>query len=158
MERYQQSWGTVADDGGPGRDGALGRVPPPLPTASGGLPWARLRRVTEHIQDNLGRDLRLAELSELVHMSPYHFARLFKRSTGVSPHRFLLRRRIDRAMALLAAPGCSIAEVTGAVGFRTASHFTTVFRRITGITPGAYRAKGARTDRPGADGGLNAAD
>ena len=106
MERYHQSLGTVADDGGPGRDGAPGWVPPPLPlpTASGGLPWARLRRVTEHIQDNLGRDLRLAELSGLVHMSPYHFARLFKRSTGVSPHRFLLRRRIDRAMALLAAP------------------------------------------------------
>src|SRR2546426_12436610 len=56
------------------------------------LPACRLRRVTQHVQENLQRELRLAELSALVHMSPYHFARLFKRSTGVPLHRFLIRR------------------------------------------------------------------
>src|SRR5437588_12357375 len=67
----------------------------------GDLPACRLRRVTQYIQDNLHRKLRLVELSAHVHMSPYHFARLFKRSTGTPPHRFVLRRRIVRATNLL---------------------------------------------------------
>ena len=105
----------------------------------GDLPACRLRRVTQYIQDNLHRKLRLGELSAHVHMSPYHFARLFKRSTGTPPHRFVLRRRIDRATTLLTTGELSIAEVARLVGFQTTSHFTTVFRRITGITPSAYR-------------------
>ena len=108
--------------------------------AAGGLPECRLRRVAQYVQDNLHRELRLAELSGLVHMSPYHFARLFKQSTGVSPHRFLVRRRIEQARALLAAETLSIAEIARSVGFRTPSHFTTTFRRVTGITPSVYRS------------------
>ena len=110
--------------------------------AAGGLPECRLRRVTQYVQDNLHRELRLAELSSLVHMSPYHFARLFKRSTGVSPHRFLVRRRIEQARALLAAQTLPIAEIARSVGFRTPSHFTTTFRRVAGITPSVYRSSG----------------
>src|SRR5437660_11868785 len=105
----------------------------------GDLPVCRLRRVTQYIEDNPHRGLRLAELSAHVHMSPYHFARLFKRSTGTAPHRFVLRRRIDRATTLLTTGELSIAEVARLVGFQTTSHFTTVFRRITGITPSASR-------------------
>ena len=105
------------------------------------LPACRLRRVIEYVQENLQRDLRLAELSALVHMSPYHFARLFKQSTGVPPHRFLVRRRIDAARALLAAQTAPIAEIAQLVGFRTPSHFTTTFRRVTGRTPSAYRGE-----------------
>jgi AraC-like DNA-binding protein len=108
----------------------------------GGLPECRLRRVTQYVQDNLHRDLRLAELSGLVHMSPYHFARIFKRSTGVSPHRFLIRRRVEQASALLASQTLAIAEIARSVGFRTPSHFTTTFRRVTGITPSVYRSGG----------------
>jgi len=104
------------------------------------LPACRLRRVTQHIEENLQQELRLAELSALVHMSPYHFARLFKRSTGVPPHRFLVLRRIDEARALLAARTAPIAEISRLVGFRTPSHFTTTFRRIIGMTPSAYRS------------------
>jgi AraC family transcriptional regulator len=73
-------------------------------------------------------------------MSPFHFARLFQRSTGVSPHQFVVRTRIDRALTLLAVRGPSIGEIARAVGFRTPSHFSTVFHRITGTTPRAYRA------------------
>ena len=109
---------------------------------AGGLPEFRLRRVRQYVQDNLHRELRLAELSGLVHMSPYHFARLFKRSTGVSPHRFLVRRRIEQASALLTAQTLSVAEIARSVGFRTPSHFTTTFRRVTGITPSVYRSGG----------------
>src|SRR6266852_1449062 len=110
--------------------------------AAGRLPERRLRRVGQDSQDNLLRELRLVELSSLVNMSPYHFARLFKRSAGVSPHPFLVQRRIEQARALLAAEPLSIAEIARSVGFRTPSHFTTTFRRVTGITPTIYRSGG----------------
>jgi AraC family transcriptional regulator len=73
-------------------------------------------------------------------MSAFHFARLFKLSTGRSPHRFVVARRIDHAKRLVAAEGVSIAAVSRAFGFRTPSHFTTVFRRVTGLAPSAYRS------------------
>ena len=108
----------------------------------GGLPWSRLRRVAEHVQANLAGELRLAELSAVIHMSPYHFARLFKKSTGVSPRQFVIRRRIEAATILLvlADRQAPIGEVARAVGFRSQSHFTTTFRRVTGVTPGNYGA------------------
>ena len=121
--------------------------------AFGTLPWGRLRRVIEYIQQNLDKDLPLAELAALVYISPYHFARLFKRSTGVPPHRFVIRQRIARASAILATPELSIAQISRLVGFRTASHFSTVFRRVTGITPNGYRTGHVREDRPGREGG-----
>ena len=104
-----------------------------------GLPSLGLRRVCDFIQDNLNQRLTLMELSTVVHMSPYHFARLFKQSTGVPPHRFVLGQRIARASVLLRDAQLSIGEVGRLVGFRTPSHFTTAFRRMTGITPSAYR-------------------
>ena len=104
------------------------------------LPLARLRRVTDYIQEHLDEDLRLAQLGSVVYMSPYHFARLFQHSTGVPPHQFVVRTRIDRAITLLAAREIPIARIARLVGFRTPSHFSTVFRRLTGTTPGAYRA------------------
>ena len=114
--------------------------------AVGGLPASKLRHVTEYIQDNLHTELRLGELSGLVHMSPYHFARLFN-STSLPPHQFVVRRRIDRASALLMTRELSIAAIARAVGFRGVSHFTTVFRRITGLTPGVYRVSSATSSR-----------
>jgi AraC family transcriptional regulator len=119
-----------------GRPATKGRVTTP----EHGLPGAVLRRVLDHIEANVHRDPALSELSALAHMSAFHFARLFKRSTGMSPHRFVVARRIDRAKDLLENPGVSIAAVSRAVGFRTPSHFTTVFRRVAGMTPSAYRA------------------
>jgi len=106
----------------------------------GELPAYRLRRVVQYIQDNVERELPLAELSAVVHMSPYHFARLFKSSTGLSPHRFVVRHRIDQAQALLADQTVPIVVIARSVGFRTASHFTTTFRRFTGVTPSTYRS------------------
>jgi len=133
----------------------MGGMPQGLPVTTavaertdGNLPECRLRRVTAYIDENLQRELRLAELSAVVHMSPYHFARLFKRSMGVSPHRFLVRQRIDEARALLAARTVPIAEIARAVGFRTPSHFTTTFRRVTGMTPSAYRSGSAQLAPP----------
>ena len=117
------------------------------------LPGSKLRRVTEHIQAHLDQDLTLAQLGAVVYMSPYHFARRFQHSTGLPPHRFLVRQRIARARCVLATPEQSIAEVSRLVGFRTPSHFTTVFRRVRGITPRGYRTGCLREDRPGREGG-----
>ena len=108
------------------------------------LPGSRLRRVIEHIQAHLGA---------VVYMSPYHFARRFQHSTGLPPHRFVVQQRIARARALLATHEQSVAQISRLVGFRTPSHFTTVFRRVTGLTPGAYRTAALRADRPGREGG-----
>ena len=117
------------------------------------LPGSRFRQVTEYVEQNLDRQLRLSELAALVDTSPYHFARLFKRRAGVPPHQFVVRQRIARARRVLATPELSIAEISRLVGFRTASHFTTVFRRVLGITPGAYRTAALRAGGHGADGG-----
>jgi AraC family transcriptional regulator len=106
----------------------------------GGLPGAKLRRVTAYIEGNLHRELRLTDLGVVAHISPYHFARLFKTATGVSPHRFVVHRRIDAAAALLTGSTSSISSIARAVGFRTPSQFATTFRRMTGLTPSAYRA------------------
>lgn len=103
------------------------------------LPEFKLRRVTEYIKNNLSGTVRLAELSAVVHMSPYHFARLFKLSTGVSPHRFLVRERIEEAAALLAASDAPVGAVARSVGFKTPGHFATTFHRMTGVTPTGYR-------------------
>ena len=103
------------------------------------LPACRLRRVTEYIQHNLEKGLTLEELAAVVCMSPFHFARLFKGSTGVPPHRFVVRQRIARARACRERRELSIAQISRLVGFRTASHFTTVFRRLAGVTPRRYR-------------------
>ena len=103
------------------------------------LPACRLRRVTEYIQHNLDKSLTLEELAAVVYMSPFHFARLFKGSTGVPPHRFVVRQRITRARACLERRELSIAQISRLVGFRTPSHFTTVFRRLAGVTPRRYR-------------------
>ena len=114
----------------------------------GGLPQSKVRRVIAFIEDNLHRQLRLEELAAVTHMSPYHFARLFKRATGISPHRFVVRRRIDAATALLTESTSSISSIARAVGFSTASHFATTVRRITGMTPTAYRARRAVAEPP----------
>ena len=119
----------------------------------GRLLSCRLRRVTEYVQQNLDKDLTLADLAAVVYMSPFHFARLFKCSTGVPPHRFVVRQRLTRARACLAVEGQSIAQISRMVGYRTPSHFTTVFRRSLGVTPGAYRAAALQANRTDGEGG-----
>ena len=78
--------------------------------------------------------------------------RLFKGSTGLPPHQFVARQRIASAVALLETQQHSIAQASQRVGFRTVSHFTTVFRRVTGMTPGTFRVATLRDSRPGPEG------
>lgn len=105
----------------------------------GGLPAHKLRRVTEFIEENLDQDLELAEIAQAVELSPYHFARSFKQTTGFTPIQFLMQRRIELAKRLLTAGDSPIVEVGLRAGFKNQSHFTTLFRKLTSLTPKAYR-------------------
>ena len=110
-------------------------------TFKGGLSAARLRHVIEFISDNYGRDVKLAELAQVAGMSSFHFAREFKRTTGTTPHQYLIKFRIERAKALLATRDLPLIEVGLRSGFSHQSHFTRLFRRVTGTTPHSYRAQ-----------------
>ncbi|HEU4594686.1 MAG TPA: AraC family transcriptional regulator [Pyrinomonadaceae bacterium] len=103
------------------------------------LPAYKLRRVTEYINDNLTENLTLAELATVAGMNPHSFSRAFKQSTGVPPHRYVSNCRVERAKALLADDELPLVEVGLSVGFQTQSHFTTLFHRLTGLTPKAFR-------------------
>ncbi len=105
----------------------------------GGLPPRRLQRVFSHIRENIGRDLSVMELAQVVGMSQYYFSKLFKMSTGTTPHQYVMRQRVERAQELLRESQMPLAEVTTQVGFETQSHFTSVFRRLVGTTPKHYR-------------------
>lgn len=105
----------------------------------GGLPAHKLRRVIEFMNAHLAQDLSLTELAETVELSQYHFARAFKQSTGQTPIQFLMQRRVEAAKQLLAQSELPIVEVGLRTGFKNQSHFTTLFRRVTTVTPRAYR-------------------
>jgi AraC-like DNA-binding protein len=105
----------------------------------GGLPPARLRRVEEFLMAHLADDVGLDTLAAIADLSPKHFARAFRQSTGIPPHRWLIERRIDRAKALLLSADLSLAEIALACGFADQSHFTAAFRKLAGLTPGGYR-------------------
>ena len=104
-----------------------------------GLPKYKLRQVIAYINEQLDKNISLAELADLVQMSPHYFASLFKQSTGLTPHQYLTRCRFDRAKQLLAQSNLTIVEVCQQVGYQSQSHFTKVFRQQVGITPKVYR-------------------
>jgi len=105
----------------------------------GGLPKHKLRRVTEFIDENLDHDLTLTEIAEIAELSPFHFARSFKQATGSTPIQFLMQRRIDLAKRLLIESELPIVEIGLRAGFKNQSHFTAFFRKMTAVTPKAYR-------------------
>jgi AraC family transcriptional regulator len=106
----------------------------------GGLPKYRLRRIVDYIHANLAEDNSLEALANLAHVSPFHFCRSFKQSTGLSPHRYILRLRIEEAQRLLNKSTLAISDVAKRLGFSDQSHFTMVFRKIVGTTPARWRA------------------
>ncbi|MGC7103185.1 helix-turn-helix domain-containing protein, partial [Amycolatopsis lurida] len=103
------------------------------------LTGARLRQVLEHIDDDLGGDLRLTRLTGIAGLERHQFGRAFKQATGRSPHQYVLQRRIERAAELLTRSDLPITEIAHTVGMSSQSHLTTVFRKIVGETPHAYR-------------------
>jgi AraC family transcriptional regulator len=111
----------------------------PPPHASAQLPPSELEKLVVYVESHLGDGVALSDLARLVGYSPAHLARAFKTSFGVSPYQYVLRRRVERAKALLRDRSRSIAEVALACGFATQSHFTAAFKARTGDTPGAFR-------------------
>jgi len=106
---------------------------------SGGLSARKLKQVMAFVAENYSSDVCLAELANVAGMSSFHFAREFKRTTGTTPHQYLMKFRVERAKALLAEAQLPLTEVGLQSGFSNQSHFTRLFRRFTGTTPHSYR-------------------
>ena len=105
----------------------------------GGLATWQERRAKELMSANLQGDVSIADVATECSLSAGHFARAFRRSTGLSPHQWLLQHRIDEAHGLLRDRRLSLAEIACACGFADQSHFTKAYTRLRGITPGAWR-------------------
>jgi AraC family transcriptional regulator len=105
----------------------------------GGLSGPKLRHVTDFIAENYANEIKLAELAQVAGMSSFHFAREFKRTTGTTPHQYLIKFRVERAKALLNENKLPLVEVGLRSGFSHQSHFTRLFRKVTGTTPQLYR-------------------
>ena len=106
---------------------------------TGGLPNYKLRQVVDYINAHLDQNLGLASLAELVQMSHYHFGRLFKQSTGVTPYQYLIECRLERAKSLLVNTDLSIAEIAKRTGFSSHSHLTRLFCKHLSVTPHEYK-------------------
>lgn len=104
-----------------------------------GLPAARLKRVLAYIDAHLDENITLTELARSANLSVYYFATLFRKSTGFSPHRYILRRRVLRARELLRNTSLSVLDVSLDLGFQHQNNFARAFRRITGMTPTYFR-------------------
>lgn len=102
----------------------------------------RIRRVTDYIRANLAADLAISELAAQAGLSSFHFARVFRRETGETPHQFVTRLRLEEAARLLRATDQPVLQIALAVGFENASHFSVQFKRGYGVTPLAYRLRG----------------
>ncbi len=105
---------------------------------SKGLSPSQRQRVKTFIKDNLAEKITLASLADLLHLSPFHFARMFKESFGDSPANFVIRQRIERAKDFLKS-NATLTFIANECGFSHQSHFNNYFKKHTGITPAAYR-------------------
>ncbi|WP_179197855.1 helix-turn-helix domain-containing protein [Hymenobacter crusticola] len=112
--------------------------PRPLPPSRGTLAPERLRQIQEYVQSALADSIELTQLAAMACLSPYHFCRLFKQSTGLSPHQYVVAQRMQRAQHLLLHRRLPIAQVAQAVGYRHAGHFARLFQRHCGVLPTAW--------------------
>lgn len=118
---------------------AYGEVDQPRNRRMAGLTAFQLAHIDQFLKARLDRNLHLEDLAQVVGLSQFHFSRLFKKTTGVTPSRHLTKLRMDRARRMLRKNEHSILEIGMEVGYQSASHFTDVFRKETGVTPSDYR-------------------
>jgi AraC family transcriptional regulator len=104
-----------------------------------GLAHHKLKQVQSFVDEHIAESVHVGRLAAAVHMSPFHFAHMFKVTTGQPPHMYVMIQRVERAKSLLSESELPLIDVAVQSGFRTQGHFTGVFRRYTGFTPRAFR-------------------
>ena len=115
----------------------------------GGMPGSRLRQVIAYVEEHLNEDIGLSLLASIAGFSVHHFANVFKGETGLTPHHYLVERRIHRAKELLLGSDAPIAQIAAEVGFSGQSHFSEHFRKLTNMTPLQFRrARGSAQKSP----------
>ena len=107
---------------------------------SSGLTRHQARLVLDYIECHLSREVTLSELARIAGLSLHHFARMFKRTVGAAPHRYVLERRVERAKGMLRNARISLVDISLSTGFSSQSHFTSTFRRLVGATPTEFQA------------------
>jgi AraC family transcriptional regulator len=118
-------------------------------TYRGGLSPARLRRVKEFVHAKMEDELSLHDLAQSVELSTAHFSEMFRKSTGETPHQFVLRLRVERAQEMLRSAEARVLDVAVACGFKTQQHFARVFRHVCGLSPTDYRREFMCFETPG---------
>ena len=118
------------------------------PAAPGREPWA-VACAKQMLADRLIEPPSLEELAAAVNLSPFHFARVFRRATGLPPHAWLKQRRLEQARVLLKT-GCTAVTVATQLGFADQSHLSRQFKQVYGVSPGEYRSAVARIVAEGA--------
>lgn len=110
-------------------------VKPCCQRQEGGLSHCKLKQAVDYIHDHLAEDICLEQIADYLGLSRYHFCRLFKRSTGLSPYQYVIQCRVERAKQLLRKGGLSLGEIAVDCGFSHQSHLHHHFKRLTGVTP-----------------------
>jgi AraC family transcriptional regulator len=111
----------------------------PIVHYRGGLSPSQLRQVTSFVHECLHEDVSLIQMAEQAKLSPAHFSQMFRQSTGVTPHQFVLRARVEQAKELLVKKDARVLDVAIACGFRTQQHFAKVFRAFCKMSPTQFR-------------------
>lgn len=119
---------------------------PELSETRAGLSPVALRRVVRHIEEHLSENISIADLAEVAGLSTCHFARMFKQSTGMTPHQHLLNSRVAKAKALLLGTSATLAEVASLSGFYDQAHLTRCFQRFVGTTPASFARQVSRPE------------
>jgi AraC family transcriptional regulator len=117
----------------------IGSIGPPSHREVGSMARPAFRRTIEYIHAHLSSELTLAGMARVACLSPYHFSRAFRKSTGISPHQYVLRTRVEKAKHLLRASDLSLSEIAFRVGFFDQSHLARHFKRRYGVSPRTFR-------------------
>lgn len=104
-------------------------------------PACHLQELTSFIDQHLDHPLTVDELAQRVHLSPYHFIRRFQATFQQTPHQYIIKRRLEKAKALLANSELPVTEICLCVGFESLGSFSTLFRKQVGWSPSVYRAR-----------------
>lgn len=110
------------------------------PDFRGGLPIRQLRKIEDYVREQLSEEISVETLARLVELSPFHFSRVFKKTTGMSPLQFVTRERITLAQQLIRETTRSLIDIALDVGYTSPSHFAQVFGRVVGVTPTEFRS------------------